>query len=72
MCHRSTFSAGGTVVDIRRRISEERYQTSYHVRKLKMAMAYCFYEHLVEISEEIAVYSYGIASNVKLEESRCF
>ena len=28
--------------------------------------------HLVEISEETAVYAYGNASNFKLEESRCF
>ena len=28
--------------------------------------------HLVEISEETAVYAYGNASNFKLEEPRCF
>ena len=28
--------------------------------------------HLVEMSEEIAVYAYGNESNFKLEEPRCF
>ena len=28
--------------------------------------------HMVEISEEIAVYAYGKASNVNLEVPRCF
>ena len=35
MCQRSTCSARGILVDICRGILEERYQTSYHVRKLK-------------------------------------
>ena len=35
MCLRSTCSARGIFVDIRSGISEERYQTSYHVRNLK-------------------------------------
>ena len=35
MCQRSTCSAREIFVDIRRGISEERYQTLYHVKKLK-------------------------------------
>ena len=34
-CQRSTCPVRGLLVDIRRGISKERYQTSYHVRKLK-------------------------------------
>ena len=42
MCQRSTCSARGIFVDIRRGISEERYQTSYHVRKLKNGNSWLF------------------------------
>ena len=42
MCQRSTCSARGIFVDIRRGISEERYQTSYHVRKLKNGNGWLF------------------------------
>ena len=42
MCQRSTCSARGIFVDIRRGISEERYQTSYHVRKLKNGKDWLF------------------------------
>ena len=35
MCQKSTCSARGIFVDIRRGILEERYQTPYGVRKLK-------------------------------------
>ena len=42
MCQRSTCSARGIFVDIYRGISEERYQTSYHVRKLKNGNGWLF------------------------------
>ena len=42
MCQRSTCSGRGIFVDIRRGISEERYQTSYHVRKLKNGNGWLF------------------------------
>ena len=42
MCQRSTCSVRGIFVDIRRGISEERYQTSYHVRKLKNGNGWLF------------------------------
>ena len=37
-----------------------------------MGMADCFFVTLIDISEEIAVYAYGNASNFKFEEPRCF
>ena len=42
MCQRSTCFTRGIFVDIRRGISEERYQTSYHVRKLKNGNGWLF------------------------------
>ena len=42
MCQRSTCFARGIFVDIRRGILEERYQTSYHVRKLKNSNGWLF------------------------------
>ena len=42
MCQRSTYSARGIFVDIRRGISKERYQTSYHVRKFKNGNGWLF------------------------------
>ena len=42
MCQRSTCSARGILVDIRIGILVERYQTSYHVRKLKNSNGWLF------------------------------
>ena len=42
MCQRSTCSVRGIFVDIGRGISEERYQTSYHVRNLKNGNGWLF------------------------------
>ena len=42
------------------------------VRKLKKGKMIVSMWHLVEISEEIAVYAYGNPSNSKLEEPRAF
>ena len=42
MCQRLTWSARGILVDICRGISEEKYQTSYHVRKLKNGNGWLF------------------------------
>ena len=42
MCQRSTCCARGIFTDIHRGISEERYQTSYHVRKLKNGNGWLF------------------------------
>ena len=53
MCQRSTCSVRGIFVDIRRGTLEERYHTSYHVRKLKKwQWLIVSMRHLVEISEE--------------------
>ena len=53
MCQRSTCSVRGIFVDIRRGTLEERYHTSYHVRKLKKwQWLIVSMQHLVEISEE--------------------
>ena len=41
-CQKSVSSAKGIFVDICRRISEEGYQTSYHVRKLKNGNGWLF------------------------------
>ena len=41
-CQRSTCSTWGIFVDIRREISEERYQTSCHVRKWKNGNGWLF------------------------------
>ena len=42
MCQRSTCSVRGIFVDVGRGISEERYQTSYHVRNLKNGNGWLF------------------------------
>ena len=42
MCQRSACSARVILVDIRRGISEERYQTSYHVRNVKNGNGWLF------------------------------
>ena len=42
MCQRSTCSGRGIFIDIRWGIWEERYQTSYHVRKLKNGNGWLF------------------------------
>ena len=78
MCQRSTCSVRGIFVDICRGISEEGYQTRYdmvscwktEVEKWQWLIVSMW--NLFEISEEIAVYAYGNASNFKLEEPRCF
>ena len=42
MCQRSTCSAREIFIDISRGILEERYQTSYHARKLKNGNSWLF------------------------------
>ena len=70
MYQRSTCLVRGILVDIRRGILEERYQTScQEVEKWQRLIVMI---HLVGVSEEIADYAYGNASNFKLEEPRYF
>ena len=57
MCQRSTCSVRGIFVDVGRGISEERYQTSYHVRNLKNGNGWLF------LCDTWLTYAYGNLRN---------